>query len=61
MTKAPGDPLLGGTINAGSSAMTVLVTASAEDSAVARLAEMVTAAAASKSRRDRAVVVFARW
>ena len=61
VTKAPGSAVLAGTINCGSVALRVRATAAAADSTVARLGALMEAAAASKSRHDMAVELFARY
>ena len=61
VTKTHGDSVLAGTINCGSVALRVRATAAAVDSTVARLGALMEAAAASKSRHDMAVELFARY
>jgi Cd2+/Zn2+-exporting ATPase len=61
VTKIPGGSVLAGTINCGSVALHVRATAAAGDSTVARLGALMEAAAASKSKHDMRVELFARY
>jgi Cd2+/Zn2+-exporting ATPase len=61
VTKSVGQAVLAGTVNSGSTAFKVRATAAAGDSTVARLAALMEAAAASKSRHDMAVEAFAKY
>ncbi|WIA31711.1 hypothetical protein OEZ86_002587 [Tetradesmus obliquus] len=61
VTKSIGQAVLAGTVNSGSTALKVRATAAAGDSTVARLASLMEAAAASKSRHDMAVEAFAKY
>jgi Cd2+/Zn2+-exporting ATPase len=61
VTKSVGQAVLAGTVNSGSTALRVRATAAAGDSTVARLATLMEAAAASKSRHDMAVEAFAKY
>ncbi|WIA11582.1 hypothetical protein OEZ85_011687 [Tetradesmus obliquus] len=61
VTKSIGQAVLAGTVNSGSIALKVRATAAAGDSTVARLASLMEAAAASKSRHDMAVEAFAKY
>lgn len=58
--KGPNDAVSGGTINSGNTQMTVRTTASAEDSAVARLIRLVEEAQANRSETEKLVDEFAR-
>ena len=59
--KGPGDNVSGGTLNSGLSQLTVRTTASAENSAVARLIRLVEEAQANRSETEKLVDEFARW
>jgi Zn2+/Cd2+-exporting ATPase len=58
--KGPNDPVSGGTINSGSTQMKVRTTATADDSAVARLIRLVEEAQANRSETEQLVDEFAR-
>jgi Cd2+/Zn2+-exporting ATPase len=57
--KGPNDIVSGGTVNSGNTQMTIRTTASAEDSAVARLIRLVEEAQANRSETEKLVDAFA--
>ncbi len=57
--KGPNDIVSGGTVNSGNTQMTIRTTASAEDSAVARLIRLVEEAQANRSETEKLVDKFA--
>ncbi len=59
--KGPGDGVSGGTLNSGLSQLTIRTTATAENSAVARLIRLVEEAQANRSETEKLVDEFARW
>lgn len=61
VSKSTGQAVLAGTVNSGSTGIKVRATAAAGDSTVARLASLMEAAAASKSKHDKAVEAFAKY
>ena len=60
VSKQPGDVISGGTINVGSSPLTVQTTATIDDSAVSRLVKLVEESQANRSPTEQLVDAFAR-
>jgi Cd2+/Zn2+-exporting ATPase len=60
VAKAPGDPVMAGTVNA-EGALEVEVTRKSSDSTVARIARLVEQAEAKRSPTERFIDQFARW
>lgn len=61
ISKGPNDTVSGGTVNSGVSQLLIRVTASAENSAVARLVRLVEEAQVNRSETEKMVDEFARW